>query len=463
MTVISAVPADKTKVINFSQMMKEDSEHQPWKATVSDDPLVNAFPESIDIHPGLQSSPISPGQVQSKLSELTSRKRTRRTVAYINVPYCETRCLYCLFYIKPYRNKDESRSYADTLIKELQLWADKPIQQDEPVHAVYFGGGTPTALEAADIERVIKAVRQYLPLANDCEITYEGRLSGFDSDKMNAAVQGGANRFSLGVQTFDTKVRQAVGRRSTKEQLISQLSKLTSFNQAAVVIDLIYGFPYQTMETWKEDLAISRELNLDGVDCYQLRVFERSPLHKYIANGKLPAGPNHELRGQMFKEAVESMREAGWSRLSISHWASNTRERNFYNYYAKTRSDCLAYGPGAGGNIDGYSYMMDRTPDAWKKSIEEGIKPISMMLEPAPHWQLCRAVAEQLELNYLNISKLAEEFSPRLFSILEPLAENWTEAGLLTSLGSRSELTVAGQFWQGRMNQHLLNQIKSLY
>ena len=106
---------------------------------------------------------------------------------------------------------------------------------------------------------------------------------------------------------------------------------------------------------------------------------------------------------------------------------------------------------------------MDRTPDAWKKSIEEGIKPISMMLEPAPHWQLCRAVAEQLELNYLNISKLAEEFSPRLFSILEPLAENWTEAGLLTSLGSRSELTVAGQFWQGRMNQHLLNQIKSLY
>ncbi len=80
------------------------------------------------------------------------------------------------------------------------------------------------------------------------------------------------------------------------------------------------------MGTWKEDLAISRELNLDGVDCYQLRVFERSPLFKYyIANGKLPAGPNHELRALMFAEAVQSMREAGWSRLSISHWAANTR------------------------------------------------------------------------------------------------------------------------------------------
>lgn len=461
MTVISAVPSEKVNIVSFRQTAGNDSDPQPWKASISEDPLVDAFPESIDIHPGLQSSPISSALIQPTLSELISHKRTRRTVAYINVPYCETRCLYCLFYIKPYRNKEESKAYADTLIKEFQLWADKPVQQNEPVHAVYFGGGTPTALEAADIERVIKAVRKYLPLANDCEITYEGRLSGFDSDKMDAAIQGGANRFSLGVQTFDTKIRQAVGRRSTKEQLIAQLSRLTQYNQAAVVIDLIYGFPFQTMETWKEDLAISRDLNLDGVDCYQLRVFERSPLYKYISNGKLPAGPDHKLRAHMFQEAVVQMREAGWSRLSISHWASNTRERNFYNYYAKTRTDCLAYGPGAGGTINGYSYMMNRAPDSWKKSVESGIKPISMMLEPAPHWQLGRAVAEQMELNYLNPSWLAAEFTPQLSYILEPLVENWTEAGLLCPIGSRFELSIAGQFWQGRMTQHLLNYIKS--
>lgn len=139
MTVISGVSSDKTKIVKFNKMMRKDSDSPSWKANISDNPLVEAFPESIDIHPGLQSSPIAPAQVQSTLSDLTSRKRARRTVAYINVPYCETRCLYCLFYIKPYRNKEESKAYADTLIKELQLWADKPIQQNEPVHAVYFG------------------------------------------------------------------------------------------------------------------------------------------------------------------------------------------------------------------------------------------------------------------------------------------------------------------------------------
>ena len=300
-----------------------------WLAKVSENPIVEAFPEKIDIHPGMDSSMLLPTEMPEVLSELVSKPRTRRTVAYINVPYCETRCLYCLFYIKPYRNKEESNAFADTLIKELQLWSDKPVQKGEPVHAVYFGGGTPTALEACDIERIIKAVRRYLPLANDCEITYEGRLSGFGTDKMEAALAGGANRFSLGVQSFDTKIRQAVGRRSDKETLIRQLEKLMSYDQAAVVIDLIYGFPFQTLETWKEDLRIGRELNLDGIDCYQLRVFEKSPLYKYIQNGKLPPGPDHELRAAMFQEAVQSMHEAGWKRLSISHWASNTRERNF--------------------------------------------------------------------------------------------------------------------------------------
>ena len=314
-----------------------------WLAKVSENPIVEAFPEKIDIHPGMDSSMLLPTEMPEVLSELVSKPRTRRTVAYINVPYCETRCLYCLFYIKPYRNKEESNAFADTLIKELQLWSDKPVQKGEPVHAVYFGGGTPTALEACDIERIIKAVRRYLPLANDCEITYEGRLSGFGTDKMEAALAGGANRFSLGVQSFDTKIRQAVGRRSDKETLIRQLEKLMSYDQAAVVIDLIYGFPFQTLETWKEDLRIGRELNLDGIDCYQLRVLEKSPLYKYIQNGKLPPGPDHELRAAMFQEAVQSMHEAGWKRLSISHWASNTRERNFYNYYAKTRTDCCVF------------------------------------------------------------------------------------------------------------------------
>lgn len=173
-----------------------------WMAKVSENPIVEAFPEKIDIHPGMDSSLLLPTEMPRVLSELVSKPRTRRTVAYINVPYCETRCLYCLFYIKPYRNKEESKAFADTLIKELQLWSDKPVQKGEPVHAVYFGGGTPTALEASDIERVIKAVRRYLPLANDCEITYEGRFVRFRNRQNGSCLSRRSQSFLFGCAEF---------------------------------------------------------------------------------------------------------------------------------------------------------------------------------------------------------------------------------------------------------------------
>ena len=92
-----------------------------WLAKVSENPIVEAFPEKIDIHPGMDSSMLLSTEMPAILSELVSKPRTRRTVAYINVPYCETRCFYCLFYIKPYRNKEESKAFADTLIKELSF------------------------------------------------------------------------------------------------------------------------------------------------------------------------------------------------------------------------------------------------------------------------------------------------------------------------------------------------------
>lgn len=94
-----------------------------------------------------------------------------------------------------------------------------------------------------------------LPLANDCEITVEGRLSNFGPDKMEACFEGGANRFSLGVQSFDTEIRQAMGRVSDRDTLIRQLQLLQSYDQAAVIVDLIYGFPMQTMERWLADIA----------------------------------------------------------------------------------------------------------------------------------------------------------------------------------------------------------------
>ena len=105
------------------------------------------------------------------------------TLAYLHVPFCETRCLYCMFYQNPY-SKEASSVFARNLVREIELWSDKAAMNSHPVHAVYFGGGTPTALEPEDLKTVLTAVNRYLPLANDCEITIEGRIHNFGDDKI---------------------------------------------------------------------------------------------------------------------------------------------------------------------------------------------------------------------------------------------------------------------------------------
>lgn len=146
-----------------------------------------------------------------------------------------------MFYQNPY-SKEASSVFARNLVREIELWSDKAAMNSHPVHAVYFGGGTPTALEPEDLKTVLTAVNRYLPLANDCEITIEGRIHNFGDDKIEAALEGGANRFSLGVQTFDDRVRQSVMRVDGRDAILSRLDKLISYDEAAVVIDLIYGF-----------------------------------------------------------------------------------------------------------------------------------------------------------------------------------------------------------------------------
>lgn len=274
-------------------------------------------------------------------------------------------------------------------------------------------------------------------------------------------MEGGTNRFSLGVQTFDTKIRQAVGRRSTKEELVRQLERLTGYNQAAVVVDLIYGFPYQTLETWKEDLRMVAEFGLDGADCYQLRVFPGAPLYRYIEKGKLPAGPDSEMRGLMFAESIRAMEASHWKRLSISHWGPRDARTEFLQLLRegphglpRLRPRCRRHGVGL---------RLHGEPECGRVEgvCRGGEKPVAMITAPGRFWNEARALNEQTELNYLDPAAL-ERLYPIAFSELwRPAIENWLEAGLIEPDGSRYQLTVSGQFWQGRLTQALMDLLAS--
>ncbi len=423
------------------------------------DPLSRAFDGKIAVHPGVGGGMVEPSAVEGSLETLLDTPRRGDSVAYIHVPFCETHCLYCGFYNRGY-SREESARYTDTLIRELRLWEGRAAQNDGPVHAVYFGGGTPTALEAEDLERLLKAVRAHLPLANDCEITVEGRLHNFGPEKMEACLAGGANRFSLGVQSFSTKIRRTMGRLASREEVMRRLELLKSYDQAAVIVDLIFGFPMQSMEVWRDDIDAACAAGLDGMDCYQLNVYDQTPLGRAIREGKLPPSADIPQQSAMFAAAVDTLQKRFYRRLSLTHWARTSRERNLYNLKVKGSANCLAFGPGAGGNLAGWFYLNQNSYPAWQDMVNEGRKPVMMLRRPDPHFYFFRAVAAAMEQGWMDMPELERRFGLACSAALSPLLEQWSRAGLVEMRDNVMVLTLAGQFWQVNLSQLLQDFLK---
>jgi len=408
-----------------------------------DDPLGHAFGERTRF-PWIQRGTKPLTDPLAAYGRLTAAARPGRKVAYVHVPFCSNHCLFCGFY--RHRSSEEALSdYADRLAAELAI--DDAAPGGGPVLAVYFGGGTPSALGADDLGRLIALVRERLPLAPDCEITVEGRVVGFDADKIDACLDAGANRFSIGVQTFDTTLRRRLGRKADREQVVAFLSKLRERDRAAVVCDLIFGLPGQDMDGWRRDVRTCVELGLDGADLYCLTLHEGGPLAVSIAKGALPLPAPLDQLARFYAAGLDILEDAGWRHLTQAHWASGSRERNLYNHLVKSGVDCLAFGSGAGGLLDGHRFVVDGDRESYERRAGMGEKPVAVVLPPPRHRRARDLVMGSLEAGRLDFDRLDAAMAPGFSALLAPLFDQWAEAGLLRRRSHAVELTTPGWFW----------------
>jgi len=429
-------------------------------AEICDNPLTGAFKKKTVVHAGLGGMPVPQEKTAEVWHTLSKTLRRDKTSAYLHIPFCSTHCLYCGFFANP-AQKDKMQAYAKALIRELEADQDLELVQSHPVNAVYLGGGTPTALENDDLRQVLDTVRRCLPLANDCEITVEGRICDLTDEKIQACIKGGANRFSIGVQTFDTDIRTSLGRVADRQTVIDNLLRLKQTNHAAIIIDLIFGLPDQTMEIWEKDIDTLLDLELDGVDLYQLIRFPGGSLDKAARSGRFKTLADQTQRALMFEAGVNRMNRARYQRLSISHWGRKFRERNRYNLAMKEKADCLAYGSGAGGNVDGHMIFLDGNLGTYLETAGK-TKPVTRIMAPSAHDRISRLISGSLELGYMDLRGAGKTLGLDLETIFAPLTNQWESAGLLTREQGWMTLTLAGQFWQTNLAQGMIDYYKQI-
>ena len=408
-----------------------------------------AFPERQALMPVWGGVPMPRPQWQNIWKKKLPHATDVDALAYLHIPFCANHCVFCGFYRNAWKDS-QSSVYTDKIIEEMAAEAEVRKGKGK-IRAVYFGGGTPTALLTEDLVRLIRACYQYLPLAEDCEFTIEGRMSHFDLEKAQACLEAGANRISIGVQTFNTAIRRRLGRKHSGDEAFEYLAKLCKLD-AVIVADLMFGLPNQTDEVWQNDIARATELPLSGLDTYAFNLYPMLPINRMIEKGAFPTPPGFDIQADQYAYTVETLLEKGWEHVSNSHFAYPGRgERNRYNTLIKSDIPCLAFGSGAGGNFGGFSYQVQGDLESYL-ATPKGEKNIAFMSGHSPNKALLSKVQHDIETGRLN---------PLLFDgnkAAQKLIAQWQEMQLFKEPDSDGiiRLNTSGRYWSPTLIRKLM-------
>ncbi|NVO15380.1 MAG: heme anaerobic degradation radical SAM methyltransferase ChuW/HutW [Rhodoplanes sp.] len=409
------------------------------------DPLTEAFAGREFAPPWRGSTPVDPTEADGVLERVFSTPREESAIAYVHVPYCQNHCLFCGFFQNVWK-PEVAEGFVDDVVAEVVARAATPLVASAPVAAVYIGGGTPTALPAAALARLVEGLRTHLPLAEDCEITLEGRTFDFGLSKAAAALGAGVNRISLGVQSFDTGIRRRLGRKLSGEDVRAALAELVELSRARIVCDLIYGLPGQDEAAFLRDVDMVADLGLDGATLYALNVWRGGPLFRAIEAGKLPPAGPLARQAQAYAAGVARLTTQGWRQASQSHLVRSASERNVYNSGIKRGMPCLPFGPGAGGQAHGIRWRNVIEIERRRELVAQGRAPVEGLSRMPPRYAAQAIVTAGLESGALDLATV-ETLAPGFATAAAPLLANWSETGLIVSDDGHLRTTTAGAFW----------------
>lgn len=202
--------------------------------------------------------------------------------AYIHIPFCEHICHYCDFN-KVFLKGQPVDEYLDSLEKEMKLTIEKYGQQE--LSTIFVGGGTPTSLSASQLERLCGMVNKELKLRPQQEYTFEANPGDLTEDKLKALYEGGVNRLSFGVQSFNNELLKRIGRTHKAEDVFSSIEAAKKIGFNNISVDLIYSLPGQTLEDFQETLKTAFTLDIQHYSGYSLIIEPKTVFYNLMRKG----------------------------------------------------------------------------------------------------------------------------------------------------------------------------------
>ena len=347
---------------------------------------------------------------------------------YVHLPFCREMCRFCGCNVVATHDRTRADAYLDALEKEVALVAAR-LPNRRKVSQLHWGGGTPTFLDVKQLERCHAILARHFEFVPDAEKAIEIDPAITTRAQIEALARMGFNRISMGVQDFDARVQEVVGRIQGEKETADLVQAARDNGFQGVNLDLIYGLPYQTPDTWKSTLDRILKIHPDRMAVFGFAYVPWSKPHQRLLPQE--ALPKTEQRVELFLGAVEAFTRGGYRLIGLDHFALESDElavaqsggylyRNFQGYTVRPADDTVAFGMTSISDIGGaYAQNSHKLKD-WVDKVEAGIIPVERGASMTQDDIMRRfAINRVMCLLRLDLREIAEKYGPEARAALE--------------------------------------------
>jgi oxygen-independent coproporphyrinogen III oxidase len=386
---------------------------------------------------------------------------------YLSVPFCRAKCTYCNF-ASGVSSVSAHEQYVARVCDEIRRVRQRfgeavPSQVD----SIYLGGGTPSVLSPALVDKLAHALRQEFAIAPDAEITLECAPGQLDDPALAAMLAFGVNRISFGVQSLVDREAASTGRFHTRAVVLADLERVRSAGVRKMSIDLIAGMPHQTAASWQESLAVLAATGVDHASVYMLEIDEDSRLGRELLAGGVryhaATVPSEELTADLYETAIAALEQTGLPQYEISNFA-RTESQSRHNLKYWQRHPYLGFG------LDAHSMLRTRQQSALRFANTAVLADYLRGPETAEDVRRLGKDEELEEAWFLGLRlnqgvawrALAAEFNPASVHTFEPVVRELCDLGLLTDEAGVVRLTRRGVLFSNEVFARFLSEKEEL-
>jgi len=393
---------------------------------------------------------------------------------YLHVPFCHAKCHYCDF--NSYAGMlGQREAYVDALAREIHLAGMRTRRADgtpRRCRTIFFGGGTPSLLTAAQVEALLREARAAFAVDADAEITLEANPGTLEYGRLDALRATGVNRLSMGAQSFDAGLLRWMGRIHSPEEIETAFAAARRAGFTSINLDFIFALPNQSLATWADTLERALALGPEHLSLYSLIVEEGTPLFSWVRDGRvIPA--DDDTAADMYEHAMERLARAGYGQYEISNWALPGHEcRHNLTYWRNL--PYIGLGAGAHSCFAGHRFAETRPISGYIARVratvathETGelgkvttVLPAGAIVEDevvSPAMAMAETAMLGLRLNAgISRSEFATRYGCAFEQVFDERLADIRDLGLIETVGDRIRLTEHGRLLGNEVFARLL-------